>query len=101
MPSRGGEARILHRFEPGGYGIAHVWSADGKYLFFVGRDKVRNERSVCRVSVKSGEILQLTENLLMLDSITAHPDGRQIAFHTGTELDSATDVWVMQDYLPE
>jgi len=27
-------------------------------------------------------------------------DGRRIAFHSGTQLDSATDVWVMKDNPP-
>jgi hypothetical protein len=30
-------------------GVSHTWSPDGKYIFFTGRDKVGNERSLCRI----------------------------------------------------
>jgi Tol biopolymer transport system component len=100
MPSSGGEARILHRFEPKGYGVSATWSPDGKYIFFTGRDKVGNEPSLCRIAIEGGTVQELTPGLLSLGSITVHPDGRRIAFHYATDLDSATDVWVMKDYLP-
>jgi Tol biopolymer transport system component len=101
MPSSGGEARVLHRFEPKGYGVSHAWSSDGKYIFFTGKDKVGNERSLCRISIDGGVIQELTPKKLSLAGIAVHPTGRHIAFHVASEIDSATDVWVMNDYLPE
>jgi Tol biopolymer transport system component len=101
MPSSGGQAKVLHQFEPKGYGVSHEWSPDSKYIFFTGKDKVGNERSLCRISVEGGEVQELTPKMLSLAAITAHPDGRRIAFHVASESDAATDVWVMNDYLPE
>ncbi len=75
MPSSGGEARMLHRFEPKGYGVSHTWSPDGKYIFLTGRDKVGNERSLCRIAIERGTVQELTPEILSLGSITAHPDG--------------------------
>lgn len=99
MPSAGGDARVLHRFDPKGYGVSLAWSPDGQYVYF--RDTVGNERSLCRIPVTGGAVQELTPKILMLDSITVHPDGRHLAFQSGTDLDSATDVWVMKDYLPK
>jgi Tol biopolymer transport system component len=101
MPSSGGQARILHEFEPKGYSVSHAWGPDGKYIYFTGLDQVGNERSLCRVSFQDAEVQELTPKMLALTSITVHPDGRHIAFHIASEIDTAADVWVMKDYLPE
>ncbi|HUV14067.1 MAG TPA: hypothetical protein VMY18_10505, partial [Acidobacteriota bacterium] len=91
MPSTGGEARVIHTFKPEGYSVSHAWSPDGKYIFFECNQNV-NERSLCRVSVQAGTNQELIPGIQSLSAITVHPDGRHIAFHSASEIDTATDV---------
>ena len=39
--------------------------------------------------------------MLALGRASVHPDGRHIAFSAATEIDSAQDIWVMENFLPK
>jgi len=100
MPSMGGETRILHRLESEGGGVSHEWSPDGKYVFFKCKQDA-HQATLCRASVDDGAVQEMVLGVQTLAALTVHPDGRQIAFQSASEIDTAADVWVMRDYLPE
>jgi Tol biopolymer transport system component len=100
MPSIGGEPRVLHRLESEGGGVSHDWSPDGKYVFFKCKQD-GHQATLCRVSVDDGAVQEIVSGIRTIASLTVHPNGRQIAFQSASEIDTAADVWVMKDYLPE
>jgi len=36
-----------------------------------------------------------------MQSLTAHPDGRRIAFSSGGSVKKTVEVWVMENFLPK
>lgn len=104
MPAAGGEAREIFRFtDPGTPWIPLAWSADGRYLLFprrMSRDDPKQKWSLWRVSADGGAPEKLELEMERIGEISAHPDGRQIAFGGRAEQRPA-EVWVMENLLSE
>lgn len=108
IPSSGGEARELLRFEEEsridiGLSASCAWSHDGKYILFRLRDdNVENPHwELCRIPAAGGEIEKLGIKLTGQDitSFNMHPDGRHLSFSSTTRPLSPA-VWVMENFLP-
>ena len=95
MAVEGGESRILHRLQEGGFALrcSPTWTTDGCYVLF-GK---RNPNELWRVPSEGGEAQKLLE-MEGLRSISAHPDGQRIAFAGGWP--NTSEVWVMENLLP-
>ncbi|UCE48003.1 MAG: PD40 domain-containing protein, partial [Phycisphaerales bacterium] len=106
MPAAGGEPRELCRFEEDdgfifGSNCSITWTADGKYILFAMKDsKIDDPKwELCRIPIDGGELEKL--GLKMSGSffnLSAHPDGRHIAFSSRGQ--SGSEVWVMENFLP-
>jgi len=95
LPLEGGEARELIA-EPGGYRVIDwhyglAWVPDGTGLLY-GR-----EDQVWHVSATDGS-RRKTELTIEGGHFRLHPDGRRIAFASGSP--DAWEVWVMENFLP-
>ena len=102
MPAAGGEAREISRFTPPNTAwIPLTWSADGGYLLFPRQmSEDAPKWSLWRVSADGGAPEKLELEMSYIGEISAHPDGKQIAFGGMAERRPA-EVWVMENLLSE
>jgi Tol biopolymer transport system component len=98
MPAAGGEPREVHQYGNEGGTTGNVaWSRDGRSLFFpVEADD--GQHQLWRAFVAGGPPQKLDITMETLRGLRVHPDGRRIAFDSGS---GGAEVWVMEDFLPE
>jgi Tol biopolymer transport system component len=98
IPANGGEPRELFRYEQkGNFQISPAWTADGRYILLSRLPDQKGNWDLWRVPVDGGqpEKVGLEKRC---ESISAHPNGRQIAFFLNEA--SINEVWVMENFLP-
>ncbi len=99
MKAAGGEPRRLREFtereRPGWF----TWAADGKYILFTKRQQSAGWQ-LWRLSVDGGEpeLLGLKESLYV-SHLSAHPDGKRVAFSRGSL--GGAEIWVMENFMPD
>lgn len=100
----GGQSKEVIRMAPRENVTSFSWAPDGKRLMFTrqmtGKDgNPTGPAGVWATPVDSGEAVQLKLSLPGMRCITIHPDGRQIAFQSGSGV--GRDLWVMEGLLPK
>jgi Tol biopolymer transport system component len=106
MPASGGDAREVWSFgetKEGTPGGNHTWTPDGRYIVFEAPDPSdMRVWDLWRVPVEGGqpEKIGLQRRWGIL-SLTIRPDGRQLAFagRGGSSMDS--ELWVLENFLPQ
>ena len=106
MPASGGEVKELWSFgeiEWGTPGIDQAWSPDGQYILFAAPDL--NDMRNCdlwRISVDGGnpEKVGLQRSWGII-SPTFSPDGRKLAFAGRGGASTDSELWVLENFLPE
>jgi Tol biopolymer transport system component len=106
MPVSGGDAREVWSFgetKQGAQSLAHTWSPDGRYILFGAPDPSDRPRwELLRVPVEGGKPEKLgLRREGGIRPITVHPDGRQLAFASRSSYTGSSEVWVMENFLPE
>ncbi|MEE8604975.1 MAG: tetratricopeptide repeat protein, partial [Candidatus Aminicenantaceae bacterium] len=103
IPTKGGEPKVLFRFEHvGGHPTALTWTADGKYILFsLSQKKQGLQKSLWRIPVAGGEPQNLGLRMAFYDNLSAHPDGRRVAFSSYGASWKNPEIWVMENFLPE
>ncbi len=103
-PVSGGEPRRVFQVQrpltlPGNEALA--WTRDSRHLLV--SKTVRPERSseVLRVPIAGGEPQQTGITMKQIYFGDAHPDGRHIAFYAGPLRETAKEIWVMENFLPD
>jgi len=102
IPATGGEPREIHRFDQENYVFTiHTWTADGKYILMpkFRPPKADGKWDLWRIPVEDGEPQNFGFEMASIWQLSAHPDGRHIAFCTTTS--RPTEVWVMENFLPK
>ncbi|MCH7824554.1 MAG: PD40 domain-containing protein [Acidobacteria bacterium] len=101
-----GESRELLRFsqeeQEQGIRIGGVaWMPDGRHLLF--EKGPRGNMELWRISPDGGEPEKLGRPMgeLGLGGLSVHPDGQRIAFSSGGRGDGGSELWVMENFLPE
>jgi Tol biopolymer transport system component len=99
----GGAPREVYRFQhevP--QWITLEFSADGKSLLMPRKVTPSDDPywTVFRVPLDGGEPQDLGLKMLYLDKLTAHPDGKRIAFSSRGVEPRYGEVWVIEDFLP-
>ena len=78
------------------------WTPDGKYLIFANSlasgSSEWQKREVWRVPATGGEPQRLELSMDGLAHLRIHPDGKRVAFTGGQD---KSEVWVMENFLPE
>ncbi|UCG85362.1 MAG: PD40 domain-containing protein [Gemmatimonadota bacterium] len=96
MRATGGEPQEVHRYEAEGHASGNVaWSRDGKSVFYP--VETEGGHQLWRVSVAGGPAQRLEVQTETLRNLRVHPDGRRIAFDSGS---GGAEVWVMENFLP-
>ena len=103
IPTKGGEPKVLFRFEHvGGHPTALTWTADGKYILFSLSQKNQGlQKSLWRIPVAGGEPQNLGLRMAFYDNLSAHPDGSRIAFSSYGASWKNPEIWVMENFLPD
>jgi len=99
----GGEPRVVHTFEQGNRTIHHTWSADSRYILMPKVSEPKDnwrEWDICRISVEDGKTQNLGLEMRGFQWLSAHPDGRHIAFGSRAANYKLPAVWVMENFLP-
>jgi len=101
MPATGGEPKELYKFmEEYKKERPITWSADGKNILFSKKEPGKDGWYLCQIPAEGGEPKKLgleMKNGFM--NLSAHPDGRHIAFSTSEQ--SNVEIWVMENFLPK
>jgi len=97
LPASGGQAREVAQTSGGGNG-GLAWSPDGRYVFFNQQWNEGGELWRAPVAGGAAEKAAAMEGVY-LRSPSVHPSGRKIAFTAGAGGPSASDVWVMENFL--
>lgn len=101
IPTSGGTPRELLRLKGHDHdwfvywgGIA--WTSDGRHILFF-KYTSETQTELWRISAAGGEPEKLGLSMEEMHYLSAHPDGRRIAFSAGSP--SKDEVWVMENFL--
>ena len=110
VPAAGGEARdlvtipLLEDQKEGEAAqiVSAVWEPEDRSLVFA-MGSTLDELSLWRIGVEGGEPekLGVTQEFLGLHGMSLHPDGNRVAYQATKGGKYRTDVWVMENFLPE
>ncbi len=94
LPASGGEPRTIRTLQDpeSSQWRQMAWSADGKYVFFTHHD-----RELWQIAAAGGAPQRLANNLIYINSISVHPDGRRLAISAGA---ANYETWVMEHLVP-
>jgi len=105
MPSTGGEAKEIYRFEQGGQNISMAWTPDGKHIIHSKHEPAPDGKlELWQVSVENGQSKKLglaSHGFRRLRSLSVHPHGRQVVFTSFGVKPSQSEIWVMENFLPK
>ena len=102
MPAGGGDIKELLAPALEVKGLSLTWTPDSRQILFikqVGKLAAATRSELWSVPVDGGEPRNLGVSMMRrIESLSIHPDGRRLALHV---YDPTTEVWVMEDFLPE
>jgi Tol biopolymer transport system component len=104
LPTSGGETKVVRSFEIRSSDDTFItWSADSKSILL---PKVRQYEpnlkwDIWRIPIDGREPQSLGLDVTTLWWLSAHPDGRHIAFSNQGSYYELPSVWVMENFLPE
>ena len=101
FPTEGGTSIDLYRFKlPGGWPFTQVWSRDGKYIVFPINEE-EGGWSLMRIAFEGGEKQKIALNLIGINSLSLHTDGRTLAFRSSGYTLPENNIWEMKNLLQE
>jgi len=102
LPAKGGELRELCRFpqsETEDF-TELVWTPDGRNVLIVRRTGKDGIPELWRIPIAGGEPQRTGLSAESMGIVAPHPDGRRIAFDTGSPRGSPNELWVLENFLP-
>ena len=100
-PVAGGEWRELCRFPKsetdGSWQIA--WTPDGRNLLIVRRTGKDGMPELWRIPIAGGEPQRTGLSMEGMRPVSFHPDGRRIAFESGSRGNKTNELWVLENFL--
>jgi Tol biopolymer transport system component len=103
IPTRGGELKMIFRFEHvGGHPTALTWTADGNHILFsLSQKKQGLQKTLWRIPASGGKPQNLGFRMAFYDNLSSHPDGCRFAFSSYGVSWKNPEIWVMENFLPE
>ena len=100
MPTSGGAPREIYRF---GQRTCNgpQWTRDGRSIIVSCEEPGKATRVLCRIPAEGGTIQELGLEAPIWDRVSLHPDGQRIVYTVQQAPDTASDVWVMENFLPK
>jgi Tol biopolymer transport system component len=100
MPTSGGTPREIYRFEQRRCERPE-WTPDSTSITVICRQPGKSPWVLCRIPAEGGAIHQLGLEANISGKVSLHPDGQRIAFTVQNTPDSASDVWMISNFLPK
>jgi Tol biopolymer transport system component len=105
MQATGGDVKEVYSFgetEQRTPTFNHTWSPDGKYILYSGSAPDGSGYALWRVPVKAGnpEELGLRRKWGIIH-LRARPDGRQLVFASRGGSSTDSELWVLENFLPD
>jgi Tol biopolymer transport system component len=104
MPSSGGDPRTVHTLDQEDRSWRCLaWTADGENILMPKLRLPHSDRKwdLWRVPVDGGEVESLGLEMTAFWRVSAHPDGRRLAFSTQGPDFEMPKVWKMENFLPK
>lgn len=106
MPASGGEVKEIWSFgeiQSGTPGIHQEWSPDGRYILFSSPDTSDMRIwDLWRIPVEGGEPEKVgLQRSWGIFDLTIRPDGRKLAFAGRGGASTDSELWVLENFLPE
>jgi Tol biopolymer transport system component len=106
MPASGGDVREIWSFgetKPGTPTTNHTWSPDGRFILFGAPDPSDLRTwELWRVPVEGGKPEKMgLQRSWGIWHISVHPDGRQLVFAGRGGASTDSELWVLENFLPE
>jgi Tol biopolymer transport system component len=104
VPTSGREAKVLYAFEQGGgWPTMLTWTPDGRNIIFSRENSKRESQGwgLWKISVHGGEPQDLGINTRYISEVCVHPDGKRLALSTYDPETSGSELWVMENFLPD
>jgi len=99
LPAAGGELRELRRFrqsETQGFNEL-AWTPDGRNVLMVRRTGKEGIPELWRIPIGGGEPQRTALSAESMGIVAPHPDGRRIAFESGSRSGSPNELWVLEN----
>jgi len=100
MPTGGGAPRETYRFGQRTC-IRSEWTPDSKSVIFACMQPGKSDRILCRIPAEGGTLQELGLEAAFWDRVSLNPDGQRVVFTIQQAADSASDVYVMSNFLPK
>jgi len=98
LPVAGGQPRELVKFK----GKATIaWSPDGSHLLYANWLMTIRPGGLWRISAGGGKPQRLDLEMRYVNHVRFHPDGRQITFTATARAQRKSEVWAIENFLPE
>jgi len=103
VPATGGELRELYRFRQSetSNNDELAWTPDGHNVLFVRRTVKDGIPELCRIPIAGGEPQRTGLSVEGMGIVAPHPDGRRIAFDSGSRSGKPNELWVLENFLPK
>jgi len=100
VPAAGGELRELYRYplqsQPERYGELS-WTRDGRNVLFVRGTGKDGMPELWRMPIAGGDPQRTGLSMQGMRVVSPHPDGRRIAFDTGSRSGTPNELWVLEN----
>jgi len=100
-PATGGELRELYRFRQsemmGNDELA--WTPDGRHVLILRRTGKDGISELWRIPIAGGEPQKTGLSAESMGIVAPHPDGRRIAFDSGSRSGAPNELWVLENFL--
>lgn len=103
IPSSGGEIQEVHSWDQGDNShIFLCWSADGKYIYTSKFIEPKKDQiwDIWQIPVDGGDPKALGLDLTYIWQISAHPDGKHLAYSNEGSSYKQPQVWLIENFLP-
>ncbi|MBE9486603.1 MAG: PD40 domain-containing protein [Chloroflexi bacterium] len=99
LPADSGQLREIVKLQENEYIHSVDWMPDGKSILYIKNTPDHpKQRELWQVSIENGNPRDIGLTMERMTYLSIHPDGRQIAFSAYKE---QTEIWVMENFLPE
>lgn len=102
IPSEGGVTRSIYKIDQNdNTAVLFCWSADSKSIYLPMLNEPKKDLwDICRIPVDGSTAKKLGLGLTYIWQLSAHPDGKHLAYSNQGTSYKMPEVWMMENFLP-